>query len=498
MINEEVEMYKVWPTEVDRNQFKDIIDSGSRKELEARHPIIRKKYHRHPEPRPTMIECYLYYYDQIDQYLDSIESIESAIVKLEKLHLALRNSLQVVTIELEGDDNPQVIFETLNGRGQPLLPSDLLRNYIFMRVSDDEERGGNQEILYRRYWLPFDEPIWRIEEKQGRYKRSRCDIFMQHYLAMKRQQEINIGHLYAEYKYWIKVSSPFESVKSELVDMVYHRNNFRKLIEPEQDTRLGDLSRTLKAFEITTIYPLILKLLELELSVDLYDEIYTDIESYIVRRAVCNLTTKNYNRNFMSILNKLPSENLTREKFREILHDQQGDSSYWPRDDIFLEAWLEEPSYDNMSSAKIQIILKAIEKLKHDPKSTIVEIKSELSVEHILPRKWIEHWPLPNGNVGIPEDKRLELETDHEDAAASRYRDQMKHTFGNLTLLTQPLNSAISNMAFGNKKPEILKYCTLSLNHYFQEDIETWDEVAIKVRSEKLFESAKHIWPYGV
>jgi len=53
-------------------------------------------------------------------------------------------------------------------------------------------------------------------------------------------------------------------------------------------------------------------------------------------------------------------------------------------------------------------------------------------------------------------------------------------------------------MAFGNKKPEILKYCTLSLNHYFQEDIETWDEVAIKVRSEKLFESAKHIWPYGV
>lgn len=81
------------------------------------------------------------------------------------MHEALRGALQVVTVELEGDDDPQVIFETLNARGEPLLPSDLLRNFIFLRAAQKNE---SQEELYSEFWLPFDDEFWRRLEKQGR------------------------------------------------------------------------------------------------------------------------------------------------------------------------------------------------------------------------------------------------------------------------------------------------------------------------------------------
>jgi uncharacterized protein with ParB-like and HNH nuclease domain len=102
------------------------------------------------------------------------------------LHDALRGALQVVTVELEADDDPQVIFETLNARGEPLLPSDLLRNFIFLRASQQNE---SQEDLYDEFWVPFDDEFWRALEKQGRLLRPRSDIFLQHYLTLQRKQE---------------------------------------------------------------------------------------------------------------------------------------------------------------------------------------------------------------------------------------------------------------------------------------------------------------------
>jgi uncharacterized protein with ParB-like and HNH nuclease domain len=77
----------------------------------------------------------------------------------------LKNSLQVVAIDLDHDDDAQVIFETLNARGEPLLPADLLRNFIFLRAA---RRGESQETLYEKYWRQFDEPFWREEVSKGR------------------------------------------------------------------------------------------------------------------------------------------------------------------------------------------------------------------------------------------------------------------------------------------------------------------------------------------
>ncbi len=492
MTDTKIERYKVWPTNLDRPQFTDVIEAGSRAEIENRHPLRKIRYTKKYAPRPSMIECYLFFYDQIVEFLKNEDFPHPPAEKIAKLHEALRTCLQVVSIELEGNDDPQVIFETLNARGQPLLPSDLLRNFIFWRAAQSHEP---QEELYNEYWLPFDDQFWSTTERQGRLYRPRSDIFLQHYLTLKRKDDINIGHLFAEYKFWINNSKPFSTVRDELKEMERHRGFFRMLVEPNPDSSVGRLAKALGIFDIRTIYPLILGLLERELSEEIERDIFFDLESYIIRRAVCNLTTKNYNRLFLSFLSKLPKEGLDRDTFRKILLELQGDSSVWPRDEIFEQAWLANPSYEILSSPRAQYILTEVEHSLHASKSERVEIKSGLSVEHILPQEWIAEWPLPNGNRGVTLFERWDNTREKEDIEQTEVRDKVKHTFGNLTLLTQPLNSSISNAAFTTKKPEILKHSALTLNRYFQ-GIDDWNEDMVVTRGKMLFEHAKKIWPY--
>jgi len=133
------ERFKVWPTNADRAQFQSVIDAGSREALLAAHPPVRRKWAKQDDPRPRMVECYLYFYAHLEQFLAGKDGDGSSPERIEKVFQALQSALQVVTIELDGADDPQVIFETLNARGEPLLPSDLLRNYIFLRCGTSQE-----------------------------------------------------------------------------------------------------------------------------------------------------------------------------------------------------------------------------------------------------------------------------------------------------------------------------------------------------------------------
>lgn len=141
MADPAVDRFKVWPTQLDRAQFSDVVLSGSREELEKRHPRQWRKWARKPDVRPRMIEAYLFFYNQLSLFFlgtetePALHSEMATPVRLEECFQALKNSLQVVTIDLKQGDDPQVIFETLNARGEPLLPADLLRNYIFLRAA---------------------------------------------------------------------------------------------------------------------------------------------------------------------------------------------------------------------------------------------------------------------------------------------------------------------------------------------------------------------------
>ena len=127
-----------------------------------------------------------------------------AAKRAEVLIEALIWNIQMVTIELEADDDAQVIFETLNARGEPLTPSDLVRNFIFLTAA---RQDLDVSQLYSKQWSQFEEdpphqPFWKQEERQGRLKRSRMDLFLFHYVTFKTGDELNSGHLYQVFKVW--------------------------------------------------------------------------------------------------------------------------------------------------------------------------------------------------------------------------------------------------------------------------------------------------------
>ncbi len=125
------------------------------------------------------------------------------------------------------------------------------------------------------------------------------------------------------------------------------------------------------------------------------------------------------------------------------------------------------------------MVLRAIHDALHTSKSDVTVIQEKLSVEHILPQTWQEHWPLPEG-VAVEE--------------ATEVREDLVHDFGNLTVLMQALNSSVSNGPAAAKLPKIALQSELRLNTEFQGRT-TWTEEDIRARSRKLFAVAKQVWP---
>lgn len=492
MEDKAVERYKVWPTQVDRPQMKALVDCGSQEGVEALERAELGKKRTGVEP--IMIRAYHYFYRQISALIAEPFDETTSDERIEALFHALKHDLALVSIELEGGDDPQVIFETLNGFNEPLLPTDLMRNFVFQRAYREKRVEGDKtpDDLYNEYWLPFDHHFWRREEKQGRLKRPRVDLFFQHFLAMKKATDINVGRLYHDYKIWIETEKPFACVEDELQDTVHFAGVYRKLITPEEPSELSNFAGMLNVFDVKTITPLILFIHgEAGLQGGQLAQALRSLESFLIRRAVCGLTTKNYNRLFLQLVEGLRGTDDVAGALRTALLKGEGDAVVWPDDSAFSLAWMVRGLYQDMPSIRMQFILKRIEQAKRSAKNEDVHIRSALTIEHVMPVKWEAHWPFSDGRIAKSALERL-LESE-PDPDAER-RDRFLHTIGNLTLLTQPLNSSLQNGGWSVKQPELTKQSALALNREFL-DYQKWDEEAIENRGRELLTHALIVWP---
>ena len=497
MADPEVDKFKVWPTQLDRPQFSDVVTLGSKTALEKKYPLRYRKYARKADPRPRMVEAYIFFYNQLSEFFIGTAS-DSPIAgehplesRWDECLQTLKNALQVVVIDLDTYDDPQVIFETLNFRGEPLLPADLLRNFIFLRAA---RQGEPPEALYKEYWQRFEDPFWHQEVRQGRLYHPRSNLFMQHFLASRQTVDIPIKHLFVEYKFWIERQHPFPTIRDELATLASQGDDFRRIIDPKKGDYLSPLATFLDCFDVGTAYPLLLFLLDVKLSEADWTSISITIESYLLRRAVCGFPTKGYNRIFLILTRSLRRDGPTTENLCKHLSELSGESSEWPKDEVFYSAWQSRHAYQTLNHAKIVHILRRLSDSFLSSKTERISIDSPLTVEHILPQNWLEHWPLPDGSRGLTFQEVWDSEPDNTRAEATKWRNWLLQTFGNLTILTQPLNSAVSNAAWAVKKPELLCSSLLPINQRLHA-FEKWDEEAIERRGKELFERAISIWP---
>jgi hypothetical protein len=489
------ERFKVSPTDGDLDVFKSIMDAGSRQAVETLYPQTYAR--RKPLQRHRIVEAYLFFHNAILGFLSTDETGRTE--RFSSLFRTLTQQLQLVSLELEDGDDPQVIFETLNYRGEPLLASDLLRNYIFVRA---DRAGEDYRQLYARYWRPFDVLVspdsttkherffWKVKEKQGRLTRPRLDLFFQHFLSMNRaltdgnEDLVQIGHLYQEYQDWIKHTKPYPTVEAEIADLTSKADVFKGFFAPDDQTHVGRFAARLKALDTSTVYPLLLFLSTSE-TVDQQslEGIVIDLESFLVRRLICARTTKNYNRLFLQML-RLAVEHprLTRPAFRSILLQGQGDAVDWPSNEDFKEAWLYKEAYEFLRPRRVEMILRAInDALTTDLTEKGIALRT-LHIEHVMPQSWQAFWAAPTARPG------------ESPAETLARRTRNIHSLGNLTLLTQKLNQTVSNGPYHDKRSRITENSALRLNAYFQTQ-DFWDDDTILRRGEALFEIAKEVWP---
>lgn len=462
------EIFKLWPTTVDQESYQLIMECQTPQEVRDQ---ISKKTHLAGQP----IVCgYLYFSDAIREWVSPGSSDMEK--RIDKLIHTLRDHMRFVVIDLQDDDDAQLIFETLNARGTPLLPTDLVKNFVFHRARLERQKI---QTLYEKYWKPFDQSDewWRKQIGRGHAQRARIDLFLQAYLTMKTREEVPVTHLYSACRdHIIKSEMKSETFLKEINQSAGIYYSFASF---ERGTVEQRFFKALAVLDVTSVMPVALELFSRfgNQTKHLYP-VLADIESFLVRRMICGLNTRGYNRVFVDLLGQIDSIENLHDRVRKFLLKSDAISTRWPNDSEFRSAWLSAPIYRSLVRKRVRFLLETLEtSLRH---SKTEEIVSKLHIEHLLPQAWQQHWPLIG--EGEPEDETVN-------------RNNILHTIGNLTLVTKSLNPALSNASWSKKRKAIQEYSALSLNHEVAQQDE-WNEQVIEDRGRELFKTARKIWPY--
>lgn len=456
--------YKVWPTNIDRDSFRMVMDGRLRRPVDVAFPVA-------PDAS-AIVQAYWFFRNRTVEWAEEL-NYEGRLDKgFDALVRVLRDKFELVVIDLKPEDNAQVIFEALNDRGTPLQASDLVKNLVFQQA---EEQGLPVEELYRDLWAQLETPDWRKEVRQGRLKRPRLDVFLMQYLTGELAEEVMAPELFLTFRRYVKAADM--GLVNLMRRLVERAGAYRRLTAEEQPlSPEGRFLRTVGVLDANTVMPVLLWLVSRFDEDDRAGAVGT-LDSYLVRRTVCRLTTKNYNRLFLELLKELKAKD-DPSVVADFLLRQETDSGLWPRDRDIREVFRSQPLYKQLTRTRMRLLLAELEDSLYSGKTERHVHNGELTIEHLLPQAWEEHWPLPDGGgLGSVE--------------AHERRQSLLHTVGNLTLLTGRLNTSVSNGPWERKRNDILVHSALSLNRSLPAQ---WDEESILARADHLSEAFSRRW----
>lgn len=452
--------FKVVPTVFDRPGFQAAVDANGM------------------VPQSRMLEAFEFFREAVGQWAVVGQSDDDIRQRFQVLSTVLWKLLVVVAIDLEERDNSQVIFETLNARGTPLLAADLIKNHLFQMAKSG---GLDVDALYHHYWEPLDQEWWRTEVQRGRLKRPRLDSFMNHWLSMRLGEEVVAHQLFPAFKR--HVADQANRVEEFLAELAQYAEIYASFERRQgEGSRLGRFLYRINVMEVTTSYPLLLWLFGPEGVSDEADrrKALDAIESWLVRRMVLRANTQGYTTVFTALLTALrKSGDPTAGAIIEYLRGLEGERAYWPGDEQLRQAFLEAPAYNVITRARLRLVLEAIEERLRLRFAEETSVTPDLTIEHVLPQEWRAHWPLPDVDDLV---------------AAEQERDRIKQTMGNLTLVTNRLNPKMSNGPWTTKREALRKLSVLLISSDIR-DAEIWDERSIRDRAARLADVAIELWP---
>lgn len=372
--------------------------------------------------------------------------------------------LQIVNITLDrAQDDPQLIFESLNSTGMDLSKSDLIRNYILMGLSPEQ-----QDSIYNNYWFPmenlfdYSKQTWLM------------DKFFKHYLTFKYGKIPVESKIYEEFKnyYWDKSYEAILNVSKELYKCAKYYTNI--YYSNSGDRELDCVFKDIKSLNMDVASPFLIKVYydydNGVISKKEFIEIFRLCENYVFRRAICEIPTNSLNKTFNVAVRNINIDNyINSVKAFFIMLDNY---KRLPSNEEFVK----ELKIRDIYNMRIRnYILSKLE--NHNNKSPI--IIENFTVEHIMPQ-----------NTNLNESWKNYLGKNYKDI-----QKQYLHTIGNLTLTAY--NSEMSDKSFEDKLNMTggFKESALRLNSYVVKQ-DKWNKDTIEERANELCKLSEEIWEY--
>lgn len=431
-----------------------------KKDMEAFDALLYKSREQYIK-ESNVTRNYDFFYDRVIRSGLTIDELFETIKKLE-----------VINIRLDADDDPQLIFESLNSTGLDLSEADKIRNYLLMSLSPTE-----QDYLYNRFWNPI--------EVFTKYDPS---SFVRDYLTMKQGKIGRIDKIYFIFKEYAEGNN---MARADLLEDMHHYAKIYSQIDNAKagTDKLNQKLSQLRTLDSTIAYPFFMAFFDYASKNDLPESeicrVIDVIESYWARRIICNLPSNALNKVFATLhrdvlnhIGKVVSDN--KPAYIDVLTYillKKGRSSIFPSDEDVKTDFATRQVYKIPANARM-FILERLENRDNNERHDVVKGLSEkkISIEHIMPQTLSDQWKKDLG----PEWERI--------------HQTYLHTMANLTLTAY--NSQYSNLTFLEKRDmeKGFKKSAFRLNNYVK-SCDKWTEDELKERQKELLGVFMKLWP---
>ncbi|GAB4106576.1 DUF262 domain-containing protein [Micromonospora taraxaci] len=382
--------------------------------------------------------------------------------QVKDLEDAVLFGLALVSVIAHPDDNVYRIFESLNNTGLKLTQADLLRNYLFMRLPD------RSKTVYDAHWLPL----------QQRFNSTELETLFWLDLV-QRDPRITQGDTYARQQARLDRLGTEDDIEAEvrrfgrlgrLLEIILHPDK-------EQDSDVRFRLERLHAWGTTTVYPLLLHLLDRR-SVGTATSAQVAsamryVESFLVRRLLIGRATANINRNLLSIVTEMNKDLPVDQAVHAYL---SAGRKYYATDADVRHAVRSLPFYTNGRASQRSLVLRWLEE-SYDSKEPVSPAK--LTIEHVLPQSIGPEWQRMLAADLEPHENVVEV------------HDALKHTLGNLTLTGY--NAELGNSPFAVKRVDLARSGVRLTRDIVA--CERWGRPQIHARADALAERIINLWP---
>ncbi|MBI2146546.1 DUF262 domain-containing protein [Candidatus Woesearchaeota archaeon] len=399
----------------------------------------------------NVVSNYNFFYEKINSEILSTKEVFDSFKKL-----------KIVLIDLiRGQDDPQLIFESLNATGVKLKEDDKIRNFVLMDLEPVK-----QEKMYKEYWSNIEKLTGDVAE------------FVRNYLLFKLKTWVKKDDVYEVFK---KFSlDTFNKDKEKILkDLLYFAQIYGWFVQINNhpDPLVNKQLNRLNKLEFTVSHPYLLDvfndLKENILTEQIVKEILTTIESYAFRKILVDNTTQGLNKLFITLSKEIKKEKTWKEEYLGILNFillEKTVSQRFPNNEEFENALVTKEVY-RLQAKNRNFLLESLENYQ----SAYPVNVDELTVEHIMPQTLTKEWKNKLGE---------EWQEIHK---------KYLHTLGNLSLTAK--NTELSNNTFEVKQQIDFQTSRLKLN-FKLDGLANWNEEKIIERAKDLIKNAKDIWPF--